>query len=271
MLTVIVPASNEAGHIGTCLEALLGSTIGQPWQLVVAANGCKDNTAAIARSYQAAARAAKVELLVLEIEHGNKLNAINVAEVHAAGDALVYVDADVVVQPQLLGQLAVALERPWPIYATGKLQIAAARTWATRTYARFWSRLPFVVDGAPGCGVFAVNRLGRKRWGAFPPIISDDTFVRLHFAASERISVAAGFSWPMVEGLSNLVRVRRRQDRGVEEIARDYPGLMANEGKSRAKLLPLVAVDPVGFGFYCLVALLTKLPANSADRWVRGR
>lgn len=273
MLTVIVPASNEASLIGACLDALLASRFAQPtpWQLIVVANGCKDDTATIARSYAETAQRVGADLLVLDIEHGNKLNAINVGETHARHDILVYVDADVVVDPLLLDQLAQALVRPQPAYATGTLRIADARTWATRTYARFWSRLPFVVDGAPGCGVFAVNRSGRERWGEFPPIISDDTFVRLHFAPSERFNVAATFNWPMVEGFANLVRVRRRQDRGVEEIARLYPQLLANEGKSSARLPQLASADPVGFGLYALVALMTKLPAGTGDRWVRGR
>lgn len=273
MLTVIVPASNEAALIGRCIEALLASRFEQPapWQLIIAANGCRDDTAAIARSYAAAAEAANVDLVVLDIAEGGKLNALNRGEAAASGNALAYIDADVIVEPDLLDQLARALERPGATYATGTLHIAAPSTWATRAYARFWQRLPFVVDGAPGCGVFAVNRAGRARWGQFPSIISDDTFVRLHFSPEERINVAAGFHWPMVEGFANLVRVRRRQDRGVEEIARDYPQLVANEGKSRSNLGQLAAADPIGFGFYSLVALMTKLPARSANLWVRGR
>lgn len=276
MLTVIVPASNEAPLIGRCIEALLGSAFVRPtkWQLVIVANGCRDDTASVARSYTMAARQANVDLVVLDLEQGNKLNAINAGEAIADGDALAYIDADVVVEPALLEQLSEVLASSEPTYATGTLRIARPHTWATRTYARFWSLLPFVVDGAAGCGVFAVNRPGRRRWPKFPAIISDDTFVRLHFSPAERINVRAGFTWPMVEGFSNLVRVRRRQDRGVEEIARLYPQLIANEGKSSTGLrgiVRLAATDPIGFAFYALVALSTKLPARSAERWVRGR
>jgi glycosyltransferase involved in cell wall biosynthesis len=273
MLSVIVPASNEAGLIGRCIEALLRSAFTRPilWQLIIVANGCADNTAEIAHSYADAAERADVDLLVLYLAEGNKLNAINVGESYASGDVRVYIDADVIVEPELLDQLAKALVGSEPVYATGTLKIAAPRSWATRTYARFWSRLPFVTDGGAGCGVFAVNRSGRARWAKFPPIISDDTFVRLHFAPSERTIVPAGFTWPMAEGAGNLVRVRRRQDRGVQEIMRFYPQLMANEGKSEARLLQLACIDPAGFAFYALVALMTKLPPLSAGYWVRGR
>ncbi|WP_108395453.1 glycosyltransferase [Devosia submarina] len=273
MLSVIVPASNEAGLIGRCIEALLSSAFTRPtpWQLIIVANGCLDSTADIARSYADAAEQANVDLLVLDLAEGNKLNAINVGETYAIGEIRVYIDADVIVEPGLLDQLARALAGLEPAYATGTLKIAPPRSWATRTYARFWSRLPFVTDGSAGCGVFAVNRSGRARWAKFPPIISDDTFVRLHFTPSERTTVRAGFTWPMVEGAGNLVRVRRRQDRGVQEIMRFYPQLLGNEGKSRARLLQLARIDPTGFAFYALVALLTKLPPLSAGYWVRGR
>ena len=43
----------------------------------------------------------------------------------------------------------------------------------------------------------------------------------------------ADYTWPMVEGLSRLVRVRRRQDAGTTEIAARYPDLMKHEDKAR--------------------------------------
>ncbi|ODT66698.1 MAG: hypothetical protein ABS75_26900 [Pelagibacterium sp. SCN 63-23] len=273
MLTVIVPASNEADLIASCIKALLLSTfaVSRNWQLIIVANGCQDDTATIARSFIAEAQNANIELQVLDLERGDKINAINEGEAHAKGEMRVYIDADVVVSPALLDQLVGALTAQKAVYATGTLNIAPPRTWTTRTYARFWSRLPFVVDGAAGCGVFAVNGAGRARWAEFPPVISDDTFVRLHFGPSERVNVPAAFTWPMVEGLANLVRVRRRQDKGVQEIASRYPELIVNEAKSRPSLPRLILTDPFGFGLYALVAFLTKLPGLSSQRWARGR
>ncbi|KKB80646.1 hypothetical protein VW29_16690 [Devosia limi DSM 17137] len=276
VLSVIVPASNEAGLIGRCLDALLASCFDVPtrWQLLVVANGCRDDTAMVARGYGDAARARNVDFQVIEVALGNKLNAINVGEGAAQGGVLAYIDADVVVSPHLLPQLTEALGGDAPAYGTGTLCIARARRWDSRAYGRFWSQLPFVIDGAPGCGVFAVNRAGRSRWGAFPAIISDDTFVRLHFGPGERKNVPADYQWPIVEGFENLVKVRRRQDQGVAEIAALYPDLLANEHKSRLtpmRLLQLAMADPVGFGVYATVALATKLPARSREKWVRGR
>ena len=142
-----------------------------------------------------------------------------------------YLDADVICEPALLGQIRAALGGAAPAYATGRLAVARAESWVTRAYADLWTRLPFVTGGAVGAGFFAVNAAGRARWGGFPEIISDDTFVRLNFAPDERHEVAARYHWPMVEGWRNLVRVRRRQDAGVAEVYR----LGRSSGRTRAR------------------------------------
>ena len=122
------------------------------------------------------------------------------------------------------------LDRGAPAYASGRVRITGQGRVA-RAYARLWARLPFMACGVPGCGVYAVNGPGRARWGDFPPVISDDTYVRLHFAPAERHLADAGYDWPVAEGVAALVRVRRRQDAGVAEIARDDPALLANDDK----------------------------------------
>jgi hypothetical protein len=142
----------------------------------------------------------------------------------------------------------------------------------TRAYARFWQRLPFAQSNAPGYGLFAVNAAGRARWGDFPGIISDDTFVRLQFDPAERLQVAARYDWPMIEGFAALSRVRRRQDAGVAEIDRLYPGLLAREAKPQLRagqLLGLCLHDPLGFASYAAVSLAVRL--RRGQGWSRGR
>ncbi len=277
-MAVIIPASNEAAYIGACLDALLASDAAAgPVAIVVAANGCADDTAGIARARGAAAAARGWTLDVLEISEGGKANALNRADAAAGWDApraRVYLDADIVMSAALLGQLRAVLGRPGPVYASGALTVAPARSRATRAYARIWSRLPFMTHGVPGAGLFAVNAAGRARWGAFPDIISDDTYVRLLFSPGERAGVPAPYLWPMAEGLRRLVRVRRRQDAGVAEVARLYPGLMANEAKpplGAGRLLGLASRDPAGLAVYAGVALAVRLTRRAGQDWSRGR
>ena len=274
-LSVIVAARNEAAMIGRCLGALLAQDVvpGGPVEAIVVANACTDATAARAREAAPAFAARGWRLQVIELAEGGKLGAIAAGEAAAGGRALVYLDADVVCDPPLLAQLAEALATDAPRYATGRLAVARADTAFTRAYARIWTRLPFVEGGAVGAGLFAMNRPGRARWGDWPAIISDDTFARLHFAASERIEVPARYHWPMVEGFGNLVRVRRRQDAGVAEIARLYPALLDNEGKAPvtgALLARLALSDPLGLAAYLAVHVGVRLKPKTGE-WTRGR
>ena len=111
------------------------------------------------------------------------------------------------------------------------------------------------------------------RWQEFPDIISDDTFVRLHFEPDERIEVPSAYHWPMVEGFSNLVKVRRRQDAGVDQMRNLYPQIMIRENKAKlgiAGKLALLLRDPVGFVVYSLVHISVRLK-RPTQGWTRGR
>ena len=277
LLAVILPASNEADYIGSCLAALAtqDSDTG-PVVVILAANACRDATVELARGFDATFIARGWRLVIDDSPIPGKLAALNRAEAIARAEGVqmrAYLDADVVCEPALLGQIRAALARPDPAYATGTLVVAPARSWVTRAYADLWTRLPFVTGGAVGAGFFAVNAAGRARWDDFPDIISDDTFVRLHFTPQERHQVPARYHWPMVEGLSNLIRVRRRQDAGTAEVDRLYPQLRPNEGKAdvgAGDLLRLALAAPLGFVVYAIIRLAVRMKRPAAE-WSRGR
>lgn len=273
MISVIIPAHNEAALIGDCLSALLASDpVAVPVEVVLVANGCTDATADIAVRYRTRAEARGWGFRVLDLPALGKPGALNAGDAAASHPARVYLDADVTVSPALLAGLWQVLDREAPAYASGRVRITA-RGAASRRYGRLWARLPFMARGVPGCGLYAVNGAGRARWQAFPPIISDDTYVRLLFGPGERHLVDAPYDWPIAEGLRALVKVRRRQDAGVAEIARLYPSLLANDDKRplgpRGKL-SLAIHDPYGFLTYTGVALAVKMLPAPKD-WSRGR
>lgn len=270
-LSVIIPASNEAEYIAACLTALFGSGP-MAAEAIVVANGCRDATADVARTMEPEAQAAGWRLVVLDLAQGGKPNALNAGDRVAQGDLRVYLDADVIVSKELMAGLVAALAPDQPRYATGTARIPRAQSAVTRAYARFWQRLPFAQSVAPGYGLFAVNVAGRARWGAFPAIISDDTFVRLQFQPAERVQVAAHYKWPMIEGFAALTKVRRRQDAGVAEIDRLYPGLLAREGKApltKGALLSMALRDTMGFATYAAVSLAVRF--GKSGGWTRGR
>lgn len=282
MLSVIIPANNEQALLGDCLSSLLASFSPIcPIEIVVVANGCTDRTAEVARGFVAQAEARGWKMQVLDITQGGKMRALNAGDAAASLPWRAYLDADVTLSRDLLDQLCRALDGPKARYASGTLRITAQGT-VSRGYAATYRQVPFMTQGVPGCGLFAVNAAARARWGKFPDIISDDTYVRLLFRPEERVAVPATYDWPIVEGFSALVRVRRRQDRGVRQVAALFPDLMVNEDKARLRargMLLLALRNPVGFAIYSGVALAVRLgdrrrgagAGAAVPDWSRGR
>ena len=272
MLSVILPASNEESYIGACLTALFQSTA-QNVQVIVVANGCRDQTAEVAQRVIDQSLPDTWQGLVITLSQGSKPGALNAGDAKAVYPNRVYLDADVLVSPPLLSQIDDALAADRPIYAAARPIIPAAKSWFSRQSTRLWLKRPFNRTPATGFGLFATNALGRQRWGEFPRLISDDTFVRLQFAPDERVEVDATYSWPMIEGFSALVRVRRRQNVGVDQLKTLYPGIFENEGKPPigfGSIVSLLFRDPVGFFCYAAVTFAVRSKRGGAE-FTRGR
>ncbi len=272
MICILIPANNEEGYIGPCLEGLLAQVTTYNAEVIVSANACTDATVDIAHSYKDRFSEKGWRLEVIDSQVGGKPGALNRADAAATGKMRVYLDADVIMSPMLLDGLVQVLDTSEPVYASGRLFVSPAKSWITRAYGRIWGRLPFMTDGVPGAGLFAVNAQGRARWAEFPEIISDDTFVRLQFDPDERVLVPISYSWPLVEGFSALVRVRRRQNAGVDELEQLYPGILKREGKAALTpgyLAKLTLSDPVGMAIYLTVSLVVR--AKRGTGWSRGR
>ncbi|MEZ5714960.1 MAG: glycosyltransferase [Paracoccaceae bacterium] len=282
-MSVIIPASNEVGHIGACLAAMLASdpkpgagsgsiALPMPVEVIVVANGCRDETAAIARGFARKFQAMGWDFKVLELGAVGKPGALNAGDAQAKFGARVYLDADVVLSPPLLDQVGRALQVRRPVFVSGRVRIAPPKSFISKLYASVYARVPFMSQGVPGCGFFAVNECGRQRWRDWPKIISDDTFARLLFTPQERVGVDAGYDWPVVEGFSNLVKVRARQNAGVSEVLGKFPKLKQNDDKARLGLGGIAALalsNPPGFAVYAGVALATKF--RRSEGWSRGR
>lgn len=285
MISIIIPAHDEAAYIGICLQGLLasdaptrrvgGTTEHDMVEVIVVANGCSDATAEVAVQHKTAFAARGWQLIVMVDAVAQKINALNRADAVARGDIRIYIDADVQVSRALIALLVAALDRPEAAYASGRPDILVPRSGVSRHYARFWMCLPFMASDVPGCGIYAVNSAGRRRWHCFPEIMADDMFVRMHFGPDERLCAAAAYSWPIAEGWGWLVKVRRRQNSGLRQLHTAFPHLVRQSERTRPKmpeLLRLIVRDPVGFSIYSGVALLVKLPLfQTQERWPRGR
>src|SRR5664280_2239687 len=217
--SVVIPAYNEAGVIGRCLDALFTGLDPDQIEVVVACNGCTDETARAAGSSGRPGQ-------VLDLDVASKPAAIRAAERVVETFPRIYLDADVILPGSsariLLERLATGpslAARPPIHYQT------AASSALVRSYFRARARIPAVMNSLWGAGVYGLSEAGRSRFGAYPDVIAEDLFVDQQF---ERDEIEIVESAPVLvvapRRTADLTRVLRRAYRGKAE-ARVAPAL----------------------------------------------
>jgi len=96
MISVVIPAHNEAERLPTTLEALAQQDY-QNFETIVVTNGCTDGTADVVRG--------KCDQLY-ELEERGLGPARNLGGNKAKGDLLLFLDADTILEPDALGKIA---------------------------------------------------------------------------------------------------------------------------------------------------------------------
>ena len=270
MISVVIPANNEAAGIGRCLESLTrGSNPGE-MEVIVVCNGCTDATAEKARSFGN-------PVVVLETPEASKSNALNIGDRAATGFPRFYIDADTVVPLESIRCVAAALE-----HGQDKILAAApriefdlrGRPWSVRAFYDIWQRLPYCRLGMIGSGVYAVSEKGRQRFKEFPAITADDGFVRSLFSPHERQTLDdCTFLVAAPRNLSSLIRIKTRADYGNRELrlARKYldPGrLPAPSGHWLALLM--LTLNPLFWPRLAVYAFVRLVSRSRAASRLRG-
>ena len=226
---VLIPAHDEELVLPDTLAALL---LGLPEDVVVvvACNGCRDRSAEVARAFAPRVR-------VLEIEEPSKVAALNAAEATDPPFPRLYLDADVRLAGADAARLLEVLEADAPA-AEPRAEVDLSRSGAlVRAFYAVWLALHGREPGDVGSGVYALSRAGRARFGTFPRVISDDGFVRAHFAAGEIRSVPEARTVVRAPvRLRDLVAIKTRSRLGSLELARRFPELWSRKRASSASL-----------------------------------
>ncbi|EFM12556.1 glycosyl transferase family 2 [Paenibacillus curdlanolyticus YK9] len=105
-ISVIIPARNEERNLPFLLESLLTQRV-PPYEIIVVDDGSEDQTRAIAQRYGVKA----VENSALPEGWTGKSWAVWNGYLQASGDVLVFLDADIRLQPQAMASLLHARER----------------------------------------------------------------------------------------------------------------------------------------------------------------
>jgi glycosyltransferase involved in cell wall biosynthesis len=208
MISVVIPAHNEAAVIGRCLDLLLADRAGTPLDITVVANGCSDHTAELAR--------ARPGVRVIDLPQAGKPAALNVGDAAAVGWPRVYLDADISLSAADVRRLAAAVESGPTMAAVPRRRLlVAGRPLPVRAYYAIHSRLPVFRRALFGRGAVAVSAAGRSRFDRFPDVLGDDFFLDAQFTDHEKCEV------PQV--ISDVAAPRRTADL-VRRLARVRAG-----------------------------------------------
>lgn len=277
MISVIVPAYNEAPALRRLLTGLLEDVKPGEFEVFVVANGCTDATAATARSFGPAVR-------VIETPVANKHRAMRRADA-AAADRFprLYVDADVELRAADVRRLADALE-DGRLLAAGPDRVVPTSDcpWTVRWFYDVWLKLPTVRAGLFGRGVIGVTDLGYRRLTALPELMGDDLAASLSFAEDERAIVPdARVVVHPPRNCRDLIK-RRTRVATVTSQAGAQAGLAAAGSAARTgrrDLLGLIRKAPFSATprvawFLCVAALARRrarraIRAGDYETWLR--
>jgi glycosyltransferase involved in cell wall biosynthesis len=122
MVTVVIPAYNEAGTVGACLSSLAHQTYGKPFEIILVDNASTDRTAMIAARYRA-----DLPLTVIRQPVKGRGIARKTGFDAARGDIILSTDADCILPTQWIAGMADALSDPAVDAVSGNITVG---TWS---------------------------------------------------------------------------------------------------------------------------------------------
>jgi len=147
-----------------------------------------------------------------------------------------------------------------------------------KAFYAVWLALHGRKPGDVGCGVCAVSAAGRARFEQFPDVISDDGFLRAHFAPDEIVRVpAAHVVIQAPRTLRALLAIKTRSRLGAAQLEQRFPELWRAKRGSGASLRGKLTRLPVALWplvpIYAAIQIAARRRANAADlrsyRWER--
>lgn len=259
MSAIIIPAYNEATIIARAIKSLL-SQMQDDDELIVVANGCSDNTAKIARTFEP-------RIKVIDTPIGSKILALNLGDEAAKSYPRIYFDADVEMADGSLDAIKSALSRGSLLAVSPAPQVDFSRSsWFVKAYYDIWHSMPFCKSGLIGGCVYAMSEEGRKRFDKFPDIIADDGYARALFKEHER-GVADGAVSKLKAPINAqfLMKIKTRSRMGQIQLAQLYPELIKNEDKKRSSGILNAIKNPLNWPkvtVYLYVTILSRILAK---------
>jgi cellulose synthase/poly-beta-1,6-N-acetylglucosamine synthase-like glycosyltransferase len=214
-VTLIVAAHDEEQVIGGWVACALALDYPRDrLEIVVACDGCSDETASTARKSGAHR--------VLELERGGKVAALNAAVAETTGDVLAFSDANAVWEPEALRMLVARLAEREVGYVCGQVRFEA--TQGTENEEGLYWRYEMTVRGMESelggvtAGNGAINAVRREAYVALEPGRGQD--ISLPFELAKRgwrsaYEPEARATEPMAATIEGEFRRKRRMMAGA--------------------------------------------------------
>jgi hypothetical protein len=265
--SVVIPAYNEAGVIQRCLDALFTGFAPGELDVIVACNGCRDDTAQVARSSGHPVR-------VLELAVAWKPAALRAGDSAAHAVPRLYLDADVVL-PGESARLVLDRLHNGALAARPPLRYDSNPSSAlVRSYYRARSQVPAVLGCLWGAGVYGLSAAGRARFEMFPDLVADDLWIDRQFETHEieivdcapvEIAVPRR-SRDLLHTLGRTYRGKEdhRPPSGVDERTRQTTAAALRDLRRVARAGPRSAADAATYAAFAVAARLTRTLAAAA-------
>jgi len=213
-ISVIIPAHNESTVIGQTLCSLLADAEPGEFEIIVACNGCDDDTAGVVRLNCDHA-------LVIEISEASKTAALNAGIQHASHDRVILLDADINLATASARKLAHSTAITGTDAAIGRMIVdleSASRT--VRSFYRVWLEHPYLSKGKFAAAI-ALSREALERVHPLPQVIADDTYLKRSIPQNRITTVGdVHFIAKAPRTTKSLISVRSRVHRGNRQLSR---------------------------------------------------
>jgi poly-beta-1,6-N-acetyl-D-glucosamine synthase len=170
-VTVLICAHNEESYIRRSIEGILQQSV-RPARIIVVADRCTDNTVAISRSML------PTSALVIEKQKSSWRNSysenLEIGRRNAIGDVLAIVDADIVVPPSFLAEIATSCNEWASVSALIRTDPSPG---LLNRLVSFWERsYSFAPIGQEARGgARGVSARALEKAGGFRDVLSPDT------------------------------------------------------------------------------------------------
>jgi len=263
MVSVVIAAHNEAAVIERTLRHLLDGAAPGEFDVVVAANGCTDDTVAVARSVPG--------VRVVEVAEASKTAALNAGDEAATSFPRIYLDADITLSAVGARTLAETVSGTTGVIAAAPRRVldTRGRPLLVKAYYAVNGRLPAFRDALFGRGAIVLSKEARSRFDRFPSIVADDLYLDALFSPGEKKevpSVPSVVATPMrtEDLLRRLGRVR------AGNSALRAAGAPARPSRTASWLFDVVLPRPWLWPAGVCYAALTLLAERRAARTPAG-